>query len=173
MSGGGHVALTLLAAVGSGVVGGVFFGFSGFVMKALARLRPAQGIAAMQSINVVAVSPPLMIALFGTALACVALVVSSLSRWRDPVVALQLVGSGLYLVGTVGVTMAGNVPLNNALAAVDPESADGAETWARYVPRWTALNGVRTAAAVAAAVLFSLALAAGKTGHLLGMLRFR
>ena len=58
MSGGITFALTLIAALGSGLIGGVFFGFSGFVMKALARLRPAQGIAAMQSINVVAVTPP-------------------------------------------------------------------------------------------------------------------
>jgi len=58
MSRGLLVPLTLLAALGSGLVGGVFFGFSGFVMKALVRLRPGQGIAAMQSINVVAVTRP-------------------------------------------------------------------------------------------------------------------
>ena len=45
--------LTFVAAVGSGVVAGIFFAFSNFVMKALARVPPAQGIAAMQSINVV------------------------------------------------------------------------------------------------------------------------
>ena len=50
--GGFTFVLTLLAALGSGLIGGVFFAFSAFVMKALARLRPDQGIAAMQSINV-------------------------------------------------------------------------------------------------------------------------
>jgi len=40
-------ALTLLVAIGCGIVGGVFFGFSTFVMKALARLPAAQGLAAM------------------------------------------------------------------------------------------------------------------------------
>jgi len=43
--------LTLVSALGCGLIAGVFFAFSAFVMKALARLPPAQGIAAMQSIN--------------------------------------------------------------------------------------------------------------------------
>ncbi len=166
MSGGITFALTLLAALGSGLVGGVFFGFSGFVMKALARLRPAQGIAAMQSINIVAVTPPLMIALFGTALACVALVVSSLPKWREPVAMLRLAGGGLYLVGALLVTIVRNVPMNNTLASVDPESAEGAAQWARYVPGWTAWNTVRTVAAIAAAVMLSLALVAGRSRDL-------
>jgi uncharacterized membrane protein len=34
-----------------------FFAFSSFVMRALARLPPAQGIRAMNSINVLAVTP--------------------------------------------------------------------------------------------------------------------
>ena len=163
MSGGITFALTLLAALGSGLMGGVFFGFSGFVMKALARLRPAQGIAAMQSINVVAVTPPLMIALFGTALAYVALIVSSLPKWREPVVMLRLAGGGLYLVGTVLVTIVRNVPMNNTLASVDPESTEGATQWTRYVPGWTAWNTVRTVAAIAAAAMLSLALVVGRS----------
>ena len=50
-------ALTVVAALGCGLNAGVFFAFSSFVMKALARLQPALGIAAMQSINLVAVTP--------------------------------------------------------------------------------------------------------------------
>jgi hypothetical protein len=49
-------ALTVVTALGCGLNAGVFFAFSSFVMKALARLQPAQGIAAMQSINLVAVT---------------------------------------------------------------------------------------------------------------------
>jgi uncharacterized membrane protein len=164
-------AITLVSAIGSGVVGGVFFGFSGFVMRALARLRAPQGIAAMQSINAVAVTPPLMTALFGTGLGCVALVVSSLLRWREPVAPLRLAGGVLYLAGTVLVTMLFNVPRNNALASVDPESAGGERLWQDYVSGWTAWNTVRTVAAVAAAALFTLALIAGRGGQALDELR--
>jgi len=42
-------ALTLFVALGCGLIAGVFFAFSAFVMKALARLSSAEGIAAMQS----------------------------------------------------------------------------------------------------------------------------
>ncbi|MBW3634315.1 MAG: DUF1772 domain-containing protein, partial [Chloroflexi bacterium] len=149
------------------------FGFSGFVMKALARVRPAHGIAAMQLINVMAVTPPLMIALFGTALACVALIVSSLVKWREPVAMFRLMGGGVYLVGAVLVTMLFNVPLNNALAAVDPDSSEGATQWTRYVPRWTAWNTVRTVAAIVASALLTLALVAGRTEQLLDAARTR
>ena len=154
-------ALTLVTAVGCALVGGVFFGFSAFVMKALARLPPAQGIAAMQSINVTAVTPPLMAALFGTAVACVALAVASLFRWGESGAVYLLGGSLLYLVGTVLVTIAFNVPRNDALAAVDPESADGATRWARFVPGWTAWNSVRAAVALAAAAALTIALVVG------------
>ena len=50
-------------ALGCGLIAGVFFAFSAFVMKALARLPAAQAIAAMQSINIVAVTPLFMTAL--------------------------------------------------------------------------------------------------------------
>jgi len=150
--------LTFLAALGCGLIAGVFFTFSAFVMKALARLSPAQGIAAMQSINVVVINPLFMVALFGTALACVGLAVSSFFRWSEPSAVYSLVGSLLYLVGTIAVTMVFNVPRNDALAAADPDSADGARLWVGYVTSWTAWNSVRTATALAAAALLTFAL---------------
>jgi uncharacterized membrane protein len=153
-------ALTIIAALGCGVVGGAFFAFSGFVMRALARLSPPQGIAAMQSINIVAVTPPLMVALFGTALVCVALIIVALLDRQAAGTGYRLAGCLLYLVGTVGVTMVFNVPLNNALAAADPESATGAAQWAQYVSSWTAWNTLRTVASIAAALAFTLALVA-------------
>ena len=70
----------------------------------------------------------------------------------------MLSGGLVYLIGTILVTMAFNVPRNNALAAVEPQSADGARLWAGYVTSWTAWNHVRTAAALAAAVLLTLTL---------------
>ena len=60
------VALTLVTALGCGLSAGALFAYSSFVMRALARVPPAQGIAAMHSINVVAVTPVFMTALFGT-----------------------------------------------------------------------------------------------------------
>lgn len=150
--------LKLFAALGCGLVAGVFFAFSTFVMSALARLQPAQGIAAMQSINITAINPLFMVALFGTAAACIWLAVSSLLKWHQPGAVYLLVGSLLYLVGTVLVTIVFNVPLNDALATVEPDSADGANLWARYLTDWTFWNHIRAAAALAAAAALTIAL---------------
>jgi uncharacterized membrane protein len=150
--------LTFTAALGCGLIAGVFFAFSTFVMNALARRPSAEGIAAMQSINITVINPWFMTAFLGTAVACLLLVVSSLLKWNQPGAIYLLVGSLLYLVGTFGVTMACNVPLNDALAIAKPESTDGANLWASYLTDWTLWNHVRTVAALAAAALFTIAL---------------
>src|ERR671913_835695 len=98
--------LTLFAALGCAMMAGVFFAFSGFVMKALARLQPAQGVAAMQAINVAAVTPAFMAALFGTAVTCGALAVWASFAWDERFSPFLLVGSALYLVGTILLTIA-------------------------------------------------------------------
>jgi uncharacterized membrane protein len=155
------VALTVVAALGCGLNAGVFFAFSSFVMKALARLQPAQGIAAMQSINLVAVTPAFMAALFGTAAACVALVVWALVDWNAAFAPYLLAGGACYLLGTIGLTITYHVPRNDALAALPPQHAEAAGRWTRYVAEWTSGNHLRTAASLAAAVSFTLALRMG------------
>jgi uncharacterized membrane protein len=154
-------ALTLVTALGCGAMGGVFFAFSGFVMQGLRRLPAAQGIAAMQSINVTAVTPAFMGALFGTALACIALIVAGLTMLDEPFAPYLVGGGGLYVVGTIALTIAYHVPRNDALAKVDPQSAGAASTWTRYDAEWTAGNHVRAAAALAAATALAVALHLG------------
>jgi len=151
-------ALTVAAAIGCGLLAGVWFAFSAFVMDGLDRLPADQGIAAMQSINVLAVTPAFMAALFGTAAACVGLVAWAVISWGDRSTAPVLAGGALYLVGTIGVTMACNVPLNNMLAKLHPRGTEAAGRWDRFVTRWTAWNHVRTVAALAAAAALTVAL---------------
>ncbi|OUL22323.1 anthrone oxygenase family protein [Nostoc sp. 106C] len=150
--------LKLFSALGCGLIAGVFFAFSSFVMNALARLEPKQGITAMQSINITVINPLFMAAFLGTAVACVLLLVSSLLKWYQRDATYLLVGSLLYLVGTLGVTIVFNVSLNDALAKVDPGSTDGANLWVSYLANWTLWNHVRTVAALLAAAAFSIAL---------------
>jgi uncharacterized membrane protein len=99
-----------------------------------------------------------MMALFGTALACLFLVIASLSKLHQPGTVYLLLGSLLYLVGTILVTIAFNVPLNDALAIAKPDSTEGANLWAIYLTNWTLWNHVRTIAAFGAAVLLTIAL---------------
>ena len=150
--------LAAATAVACAVVAGVFFAFSSFVMRALARLPPPQGLAAMQSINIVVINPAFMTALFGTGVACAAWAVYAVLHWHGAASAFLMGGSLSYFLGTIVVTIVGNVPLNNALAATNPAREDAASFWVHYVRRWTAWNHVRTISGIAAAALFLIAL---------------
>jgi uncharacterized membrane protein len=112
--------LAFVSALGCGLIAGIFFAFSNFVMKSLAHLSAASGIAAMQAINIHVLNRWFFAAFFGTALCCVVLTVLSFFRWEKPDAIYLLAGSLLYLVGTILVTIIFNVPLNDSLAAVDP-----------------------------------------------------
>ena len=153
---GPRVALTVIAALGCALNAGVFFAFSTFVMAALRRLPAAQGIAAMQSINVTALTPAFMSALFGTAVACTAVIVAAIASWDESFGPYLVVGGGLYLAGTIAPTIAYHVPRNDSLAGVEPESADGSRYWARYLAEWTRWNHVRAASGLAAAALAAI-----------------
>src|SRR5688500_8679871 len=114
--------VTLLAATGCGLIGGCFFAFSTFVMKALKKLPPAEGVAAMQSINIVVINPWFLVPFLGTGLLCLLLAAGSFFTWRMPGAGFLAAGALLYVAGTLLVTMALNVPLNDALAKVVPAS---------------------------------------------------
>jgi uncharacterized membrane protein len=150
--------LVLISALGSGLIAGVFFAFSTFVMKALARLPAAQGIAAMQSINVAVINPWFLGVFLGTSATCALVALDGLLMWDEPAGIYLLAGGALYVVGTFLVTMTANVPLNNRLAAIQPSDGGSAERWSGYVAAWTRWNHVRTIAALLAAALLMLGL---------------
>ena len=77
--------ITFSAALGSGLMAGLFFVFSNSVMKALAALPPDKGIAAMQAINVAIVNPLFLAVFLGTAAACLSATIFALARWHDTV----------------------------------------------------------------------------------------
>jgi uncharacterized membrane protein len=150
--------LTLLAALGCAMMAGVFFAFSAFVMKALARLPAEQGVAAMQAINVAAITFAFMAALFGTAVGCGALAVWALFAWDEGFAPYLLLGSSLYLIGTILLTIVYHVPQNEALDRVEPHSAEAESHWKRYLSGWTAWNHLRAGASLAAAATLTIAL---------------
>lgn len=149
---------TLLAALGSGLIAGTFFAFSSFVMPALARLPAAQGMAAMQSINLVVLNPLFLGVFLGTALLALGLGGTAFAQWTAPGSGWLLAGAALYLLGTFGVTAGFHVPRNEALATLAPTDPAAAEAWTRYLREWIVGNHVRTLAALGAAACFTLAL---------------
>ncbi|MBE9180012.1 DUF1772 domain-containing protein [Oculatella sp. LEGE 06141] len=150
--------LKLFSALGCGLVAGIFFAFSTFVMRALAQRPSAEGIAAMQAINITVINPWFMTVFLGTGVACLVLAIASLFKGHQSHTTYLLVGSLLYLIGCFGVTIVFNVPLNDALAIAQPNSTEGTDLWAKYLTNWTFWNHVRTIAAFGAAALFTLAL---------------
>lgn len=150
-------SLAFAAALGCGLIAGVFFAFSAFVMKALARVPPGEGISAMQSINVSVINPLFLGIFLLTALACALLIVIAVLRWEDSRAVYLLAGGGLYFVGTFLVTLIFNVPMNKALAPLRRGDPRAAAYWPHYLAGWTAWNHVRTIAALAAASLLTFA----------------
>jgi uncharacterized membrane protein len=153
-----NYALALVTALGCGTIAGVFFAFSTFVMKALARLPPEEGIAAMQSINVFAINSWFLVAFLGTAGLCVATMIAAVFQWTEPFAIFLLLGGVIYLAGCFAVTIVFNVPMNQTLAALPPTAPDRAAYWASYVSGWTTWNHVRTLASLLAAALLAIGL---------------
>ncbi|MER6182099.1 MULTISPECIES: anthrone oxygenase family protein [unclassified Streptomyces] len=155
---GPYFALTVLGVLGTGLVAGVFCAFSTFVMKGLAELPPAQGVAAMKAINVTALRPAFMLVFAGSAVLCAVIAVVTFVLWPDEGTVELLLGSALYLFGSFGVTMVANVPRNDTLMKLDAGTAEAAAYWPEYVREWTVWNHVRMVASGAAALAYVLAL---------------
>jgi uncharacterized membrane protein len=155
---GPYFVLTVLGVLGTGLVAGVFCGFSTFVMRGISALPPAQGVAAMNAINVAAVRPAFMVVFAGSAVLCAVIAVVTFVLWPDPGTVELLLGSALYLFGSFGLTIVANVPRNDALLKLDPGTPEAAAYWPSYVREWTMWNHVRAVASAAAAVAYVLAL---------------
>lgn len=142
------LAFLIVATLGSGPIAGLFCVFSNFMMRALAQLPAPAGIAAMQAINRSIVNPLFLLVFFGTAVASVLAVASGWQGLGAAARAWAIAGGAIYIIGGLGVTMARNVPLNNRLAAVDPDSEEGARMWAIYRVDWVRWNHLRSIATV-------------------------
>jgi uncharacterized membrane protein len=157
-------ALLWAGVLGAGLMAGVYFAFSSFVMAALAGLPEGQGAAAMRAVNRVILRSAFMPLFFGTTLLAALLALAGALRWDAPGAAPLLAGGLLYLLGMFGCTVAFNVPLNRRLDRQldrQGQAHDDEGVWADYLVRWTRRNHLRTLASAASCLLFVWALAAG------------
>lgn len=152
------LSLVLLAVLGSGLIAGVFFAFSNFVMPALARISPEQGLSAMQSINITVLNPGFLGTFMGTAVLSV--VIIGLQLWQASTPSYLLMAGALsYLLGCFAVTAIANVPRNKALVLLNSKSeqtlsASDLAQWQEYLQSWTFWNHIRTAASALAMLFF-------------------
>jgi uncharacterized membrane protein len=151
--------LTLLAALCTALLGGTFFAFSVFFMRALGGLSAERGIVAMQATVLAIKKPVFLVLFFGTALLCVVLGVIAAFSWRETPTHYVFVGAALFLIGGFGVTMLRSVPLNNTLLAWSPDDTDALEEWRGHRLTWVRWNHVRAITTLLACAAFMLALA--------------
>lgn len=151
-----------VVAVAAGVVAaainaGAFFTFSNFVMPALGTLPRREGAAAMQAINTAAPNPTFVATIVGAGLVTVPVIVTELGHLDESAIALVTVGAAMSLA-SLAITVAANVPRNDALDRVDPASPAGQDYWAEYLVGWTRWNTLRTITSTASALLYALSL---------------
>jgi uncharacterized membrane protein len=132
------------AALSSGLMAGVYFAFSGFIMKAFGKIETAQSVAAMNSINEVILRSLFMPVFFGSSIISFLLVVVAFVYWGEADAGLALIAGMVYFVGMFACTVVFNVPLNNALARPGPDSDNAQQIWSRYLSTWTKWNHLRT-----------------------------
>lgn len=150
--------LLWFSVISIGLMGGVYFTFSAFVMRSLDVIEKPAGMLAMQSINRIIQRSAFLPLFFASTLVCIALAIVAALDLSEPAALATLAGSLLYVVGMFVVTVAFNVPLNNALEAANADSPDGDAMWRRYMQRWTVWNHVRTLSCTGAFALLILAL---------------
>lgn len=145
--------LLWITALGSGLMAGVYFSFSGFIMKSFGNIESAHSVAAMNSINKTILHSWFMPLFFGTSIVSVILAIVSTIHWNETGSGPGLMAGTVYFVGMFVCTVVFNVPLNNLLASVEPDSNNSQQVWSHYLKTWTKWNHLRAVSSVVTCVL--------------------
>lgn len=139
--------LCALALIAYAAIGGVFLAFSDFIMRSFDLVRNQAGIETMQVLNVEIMRSVFMVLFMGLAVLSLFILVYAAFNLDGTPRNLLVLAGGTYLLGVFAVTAAGNVPLNNQLAALAPTTSQALAFWKEtYMTRWVTLNSVRTLA---------------------------
>ena len=138
------------AVILTGLSAGLFYAWSVSVIPGTQKINDSTYLEAMQSINRAILNPAFFLIFFGSIVflgiaSIYQFHTSSLSFW------LMLTASITYLVGTLGVTGLGNVPLNDQLELLKLAELDNsklAEFRQYYESKWNRLHQIRTGFAV-------------------------
>lgn len=139
-------SIVLAACLVGTVLGGIYLAFDLAVIPALANTAvhdPSAAAATMREINVVIVRPLFLAILFGAPLFAVVAAITAPSPWTIAAAALQVAG--------IVITVAVNVPANNALAADLT-----AQAWSQFAATWIPAHHVRGGAALLGGVLLAV-----------------
>ena len=151
--------LLIVCSVGSGLVSGLFFIFSICIMNALNEQPLKQAVLVMQSINKLILTPYFFLVFMGTPIACVVILLAGIMSNGATNYSYAYIAAIIYIVGSFGVTIIKNVPMNNILKELNTNDEDDIKYWQVYFKKWTFWNHVRFWASLAPCVLFTLNIA--------------
>jgi len=140
----GRGATLVAATITMGLFAGLFYTFACGVMPGLARTDDPTFVASMQGINVAILNGWFGIGFFGAGLLTIAAGAFHAGRDAMPWI---IAGFVLYAI-TFVITIAANVPLNNALVAAG-ETADPAGVRAAFEVAWVRWNLARAVVSTA------------------------
>lgn len=150
--------LLLLTATTTALMAGLFYAWSCSVMLGFARLSDREFVSAMQKTNRAIQNPVFFAAFFG---APIFLITSTILHYnQSPRFWFLFAAAIIYLIGTFGVTVFGNIPLNNTLDRFDLQAASEKEivaSRANFEKRWNNLNTIRTVSSTMAIMLVIIA----------------
>ena len=150
--------LLSLAAISTGLMAGIYFAFSSFVMPAFKNIEEKQAIAAMTSINDTILRSWFMPLFFGSSIISAILLFSIWTQSYSPNSNLIIFACITYLTGMLLCTAIFNVPLNKALAKAGAANLESHITWSGYLKNWTFWNHVRMIASLFSCIIFTYAL---------------
>ena len=156
-----RIALLLLDILLTAAIAGFFYAYTASVMIGFDAADPAMAIRAMQAINANVRNPIFAPSFFGPVAVGVVLALSYLPRPRGAAAWLAIAGFLIYAGGGLWLTLAVNVPMNEALegAAVPGDRAAAAGMWRDFSAPWTGWNTARTVFSFASLLCLVLALA--------------
>jgi len=139
------------------LLAGVFQSFSDFVMRGLMRAAPAGGIDSMQQLNRTVFRSFFLASFMALLPISIVFAIYAWIAMEGPAMQLIIAAAIVYLPFVFLVTARGNVPMNEKLDKMAPDSEDAAVYWKTYGPVWTRWNTVRTIGSIATAGCYLLA----------------
>jgi len=150
--------MTLFAAIFlTGLSAGLFYAWEFSVIPGTKRVAGPVYLETMQAINRAIINPAFLLIFMGSLVAQTA---GALQFRGTPAFWLLLTATACYLFGTILVTSLGNVPLNNALDALNLPALNPEQVVRHrqhYELRWNRLHTIRTAFAVLSFLLLLIA----------------
>jgi uncharacterized membrane protein len=157
-------ATLLISVILTGLIAGLFFAYACSVNLGLARLTDTEYLKAMQSINRAILNPWFFTAFLG-ALILLPLTTGLVYKHEGATLVFYylLAAALVYALAVFGVTVLGNVPLNEALDKFDLATTASEEIKRQreiFEGPWNRLNLIRTLASVISFALVALGLIA-------------